>query len=168
MPSRMRLPKICRSSGESRTNGVESWSPLGMVSRAPFVLVGIAGLCIAAAFLAPTVDAQSAIAIDDRGFVDSEARCEAPWEPVAFGRTQFALVAICARGGSHEYRGVRMSDGVVLTAAAVEDDDGVFTVEHGGATYTFSAKELVVTSGDRVLVTEPMVAYVEPRVAAEG
>ncbi|WP_156426669.1 hypothetical protein [Mycobacterium sp. IS-3022] len=138
------------------------------MSRAPFVFVGIAGLCIAAAFLAPTVDAQSTIAIDERGFVDSEARCEAPWQPVAFGRTQFALVAICARDGNHQYRGVRMSDGVTLTAAAVEKDDGVFTVEHDGATYTFSAKELVVAAGDRVLITEPMVAYVEPRVAADG
>ncbi|WP_156425405.1 MULTISPECIES: hypothetical protein [unclassified Mycobacterium] len=138
------------------------------MSRAPFVFVGIAGLCIAAAFLAPTVDAQSAIAIDEHGFVDSEARCEAPWQPVAFGRTQFALVAICTRDGSHQYRGVRMSDGLTLTAAAVEKDDGVFTVEHDGATYTFSAKELVVASGDRVLITEPMVAYVEPRVAADG
>ncbi|OBK75770.1 hypothetical protein A5650_01555 [Mycobacterium sp. 1164985.4] len=139
-----------------------------MVSRAPFVVVGIAGLCLAAAFLAPTVDAQSAIAIDDRGFVDSKARCEAPWQPVAFGRTQFALVAICERGGSHEYRGVRMKDGLVLTAPAIEKTDGVFTAENDGATYTFSAKELVVSADDRVLVTEPMVAYVEPRPAVDG
>lgn len=139
-----------------------------MVSRAPFMIVGIGGLCVVAAFLAPTVDAQSAIAIDARGFVDSEARCEAPWQPAALGRTQFALVAICERGGSYEYRGVRMSDGLVLTAPAVENSDGVFTVENEGATYTFSAKELVVAAEDRVLVTEPMVAYVEPRPAVDG
>ncbi|WP_156425212.1 hypothetical protein [Mycobacterium sp. GA-1285] len=138
------------------------------MSRAPFLVVGIGGLCVAAAFLAPTVDAQSTIAIDAHGFVDSEARCEAPWQPTALGRTQFALVAICKRGGSYEYRGVRMSDGLVLTAPAVENNDGVFTVENEGATYTFSAKELVVTAGDRVLVTEPMVAYVEPRSAVDG
>ncbi|KUI48378.1 hypothetical protein AU198_20595 [Mycobacterium sp. GA-1199] len=139
-----------------------------MVSRAPFLVVGIGGLCVVAAFLAPTVDAQSAIAIDARGFVDSKARCEAPWRPAALGRTQFALVAICERGGNYEYRGVRMSDGLVLTAPAVENSDGVFTVENEGATYTFSAKELVVTAEDRVLVTEPMVAYVEPRPAVDG
>ncbi|MGE2718141.1 hypothetical protein [Mycolicibacterium celeriflavum] len=139
-----------------------------MVSRAPFLIVGIGGLCIVAAFLAPTVDAQSAIAIDDRGFVDSKARCEAPWQPVALGRTQFALVAICKRNGSYEYRGVRMKDGLVLTAPAVEKTDGVYTAENEGATYTFSAKELVVTADDRVLVTEPMVAYVEPRPAVDG
>nr|WP_194946193.1 hypothetical protein [Mycolicibacterium malmesburyense] len=138
------------------------------MSRAPFLIVGIGGLCVVAAFLAPTVDAQSAIAIDDRGFVDSKARCEAPWQPVALGRTQFALVAICKRNGGYEYRGVRMKDGLVLTAPAVEKTDGVYTVENEGATYTFSAKELVVTADDRVLVTEPMVAYVEPRPAVDG
>lgn len=137
-----------------------------MVSRAPFVFVGIAGLCIAAAFLAPTVDAQDAIAIDGRGFVDSEARCEAPAVAVAFGRTETALVAICEKNGGYEYRGVRMRDDALLTAPAVEDGDGgVFTVENDGATYTFSAKELSVSSGERVIHVEPMVAYVEPRVA---
>jgi hypothetical protein len=136
-----------------------------MVSRAPFVYVGIAGLCIAAAFLAPTVDAQSAIAIDDRGFVDSDARCEAPAAAVAFGRTESALVAICQKNGRYEYRGVRMRDEALLTAPAVEDGDGVFTAENEGVTYTFSAKELEVSSGDRVTHAEPMVAYVEPRSA---
>lgn len=138
-----------------------------MVSRAPFVFVGIAGLCIAAAFLAPTVDAQGSIAIDDRGFVDSDARCEAPAVAVAFGRTESALVAICETNGRYEYRGVRMRDQALLTAPAVEDGDAVFTAENEGATYTFSAKELEVSAEDRVIHAEPMVAYVEPRAAAD-
>lgn len=139
-----------------------------MVSRAPFVVVGIAGLCIAAAFLAPTVDAQGTIAIDDRGFVDSEARCEAPAVAVAFGRTETALVAICEKNGRYEYRGIRMRDEALLAAPAVEDGDDVFSAENDGVTYRFSAKELEVSSGNRVIHAEPMVAYVEPRVAADG
>jgi hypothetical protein len=135
-----------------------------MVSKAPFVVVGIAGLTLAAALLAPTVDAQT-IAIDDRGFVDTPARCEAPSSGAAFGRTQFALVAICANNGAYQYRGVRLRDNLSLTAAATETGDGAFKAVSDGVTYTFSAKELVVSSGDHVFVTEPMVAYVRPRPA---
>ncbi|OBI71484.1 hypothetical protein A5663_09040 [Mycobacterium sp. E740] len=140
-----------------------------MVSRAPLLVVGIVVLCIAAALLAPTVDAQgNAIAIDDRGFVDTQARCEAPAATVALGRTESALVAICKESGGYEYRGVRMRDDALLTAKATKTGDGVFTAENDGATYTFSAKELAVSSGERVVHSEPMVAYVEPRPAANG
>lgn len=138
-----------------------------MVSRAPLLFVGIFVLCFAAALLAPTVDAQG-IPIDGRGFVDTQARCEAPAVAVAFGRTQSALVAICEDNGGYEYRGVRMRDDALLTATATEAGDGVFTAENDGATYTFSAKELAVSSAERVVHAEPMVAYVEPGVAAKG
>jgi hypothetical protein len=138
-----------------------------MVFRAPFVIVGVAGLALVAALLAPTVDAQT-LQIDDRGFIDTEARCEAPSSGVAFGRTQYALVAICTENGAYEYRGVRLRDDLSLVAAATETDDGAFRAENDGVTYTFSAKELVVASGDKVLVTEPMVAYVQPRPDADA
>jgi len=139
-----------------------------MVSRAPLVFIGVAGLSLAAALLAPTIDAQpETIGIDDRGFVDTEARCESPSSAVAFGRTQSALVAICAVNGGYVYRGVRLRDDALLTDVATESGDGEFSAENEGVTYKFSAKELVVATGDRVLVTEPMVAYVEPSVAAE-
>lgn len=135
-----------------------------MVSRTPLLFIGVAGLCVAAALLAPTVDAQSGpVAIDDRGFIDTEARCEAPSSGVAFGRTASALVVICKGSDGYEYRGVRLQDDALLAAPAERVGTGVFSARNDGVAYTFSAKELVVAEGDRMLVTEPMVAYVEPR-----
>lgn len=136
-----------------------------MVSRAPLVAV----LAVAAGMSMPTAAAQSdPIGTDDRGFIDTEARCEQSTVAVAFGRTQRSLVAICVQDGAYEYRGVRLRDDALLTADALAIGDGRFTAENDGVTYTFSAKELVITQGDRVVRNEPMVAYVEPRLAAEG
>ncbi|SEH92031.1 hypothetical protein SAMN04489835_5709 [Mycolicibacterium rutilum] len=135
-----------------------------MVSRAALLFIGVTGLCVVAALLAPTVDAQGgAVAIDGRGFVGTEARCETASSGVAFGRTASALVVICKTGDGYQYRGVRLRDDALLTLAADRTGAGVFNAENDGVAYTFSAKELVVAEGDRVLVTEPMVAYVEPR-----
>jgi hypothetical protein len=121
-----------------------------------------------AATLSPTAAAQPEfLATDDRGFIDTAARCEDPATAVAFGRTQGSLVAICLSDGQYEYRGVRLSDDALLTGAATETDDGGFSTENGGVTYTFTAKELVVSAGWRTIRTEPMVAYVEPRSATE-
>jgi hypothetical protein len=136
-----------------------------MVSRAPAALVLAAAAGIS---LAPGAGAQpESLGTDDRGFIDTAARCEQPTFAVAFGRTQRSLVAICVQDGAYEYRGVRLRDEAFLTADAVAIGDGRFSAENGGVTYTFSAKELVVTVGDRVVRSEPMVAYVEPRLAAE-
>jgi hypothetical protein len=138
-----------------------------MVSTAPAVLVlgAAVGMSLAAISLMPVVGAQpAAFAIDDRGFIDTAARCEEPSIAVAFGRTQQALVAICRNGpGVYEYRGVRLSDDALLTLAAGTNADGQFVAANDGVTYTFSAKELVVTSHEEVIHREPMVAYVEPR-----
>lgn len=139
-----------------------------MVSMAPAALLlgAAASVCLVTV---PTVGAQpESIATDDRGFIDTAARCEEPSIAVAFGRTQRSLVAICVDGGEYKYRGVRLRDDALLEAAAVETADGEFSAETDGVTYTFSAKELLITSGDRVIRAEPMVAYVEPRLAAEG
>jgi hypothetical protein len=136
-----------------------------MVSMAPAVLIigAAASVGLATTFSMPTAGAQpESIATDDRGFIDTAARCEEPTSAVAFGRTQHALIAICLDAGQYEYRGVRLSDNALLTDAALVTGDGEFSAENGGVTYTFSAKELLVTSGDRVIHTEPMVAYVEP------
>jgi hypothetical protein len=84
---------------------------------------------------------------------------------VAFGRTQRSLVAICEEGpGQYDYRGVRLSDNASLTATATDAGDGEFRAKSGRATYTFSAKELVIALG-WWLRSEPMVAYVEPSLA---
>ena len=104
---------------------------------------------------------------DDRGFIGTAARCDEPAFAVAFGRTQQSLVAICVEGpGRYEYRGVRLSDNASLTTTAIDAGGGEFRARSGRATYTFSAKELVITLG-WWLRTEPMVAYVEPRLATE-
>jgi hypothetical protein len=136
-----------------------------MVSMAPAVLLlgAAAGVSLATTFAMPTVGAQpGSIATDDRGFIGTAARCEEPTSAVAFGRTQHALIAICVDAGQYEYRGVRLSDNALLTDTAVVTGEGEFSAENGGVTYTFSAKELLVTSGDRTIYTGPMVAYVEP------
>ncbi len=136
-----------------------------MVSRAALLFIGVTGLCVVAALLAPTVDAQGgAVAIDGRGIRRHRSPLRDRVIRVAFGRTASALVVICKTGDGYQYRGVRLRDDALLTLAADRTGAGVFNAENDGVAYTFSAKELVVAEGgDRVLVTEPMVAYVEPR-----
>jgi hypothetical protein len=153
--------------------GAATWSPWSMVSRTFFVVIGIVGLVVVAALLAPMIDAQTELSTDDRGFVGTEARCESPSVAVAFGRTQRSLVAICVEDGAYEYRGVRIRDDALLTAPAKAVGDGVFTAANEETTYRFSAKDLRVIvkdpdGDDKVIRVEPMVAYVEPRLAAEG
>ncbi|HEX2214074.1 MAG TPA: hypothetical protein VHH12_11645 [Mycobacterium sp.] len=130
-----------------------------MSFRVPMGLVATAA--VTATLTAPLSGAQPGpAATDERGFVATDARCDGP--AVAFGRTQYALVAICGQRGAYEYRGVRLDDDALLAIAAVESTDGVFTARNDDVTYTFSAKELAVTSGEKVLRADPMVIYVEP------
>ncbi|WP_347687881.1 hypothetical protein [Mycobacterium sp. B14F4] len=133
------------------------------MSRTASVFVGCAAV---STLLAPAAGAQPG-SIDDRGFVDTAARCDTPTASVAFGRTEFALIAICRDSGRYEYRGVRLSDNALLSATAVETANGVFTVDNDAVTYTFSAKELAVSENGELVRADPMVAYVEPRRAAE-
>ena len=106
---------------------------------------------------------------DERGFIDTAARCDKWQSAVAVGRTEQSLIAICANGsGQYQYRGVRVNDNSVLDVPAESTEDGQFVAENGPFTYTFSAKELVIDKGWFVLRTEPMVAFVEPRRAAGG
>jgi hypothetical protein len=135
-----------------------------MVSKPPLVFAGCAAV---STLLAPAAGAQTG-SIDDRGFVGTAARCDAPAASVAFGRTEYAFVAICRETGRYEYRGVRLSDNAVLSATAVETANGVFTVENDAVTYTFSAKELALSENGELVRADPMVAYVEPsRTAGE-
>ena len=53
--------------------------------------------------------------VDNRGFVDSRARCDETQTAVAIGRTPGSLVVICWDGrGRYDYLGVRLSDDAVL------------------------------------------------------
>lgn len=133
-----------------------------MMSRSPLVFVGCAAV---STLLAPAATAQPG-AIDDRGFVDTAARCDGSSASVAFGRTEYAVIAICRESGGYEYRGVRLSDNALLSATAVETANGVFTVDNGAVTYTFSAKELAVSENGETVRADPMVAYIEPRRSA--
>ncbi len=107
-----------------------------------------------------------ALQTDDRGFVNSEVRCEAPQAAVAFGRTEHSLVAICVDRDSHyEYRGARLGDYAVLTVVAEPTVPGEFFAQKDGATYTVTAKELVIKS-DEFVRTEPMLQFGAPPLLA--
>jgi hypothetical protein len=103
---------------------------------------------------------------DDRGFIDSEVRCEAPQAAVAFGRTEHSLVAICVdRDGHYEYRGARLGDHAVLTVVAEPTVPGEFFAQKDGATYTVTAKELVIKA-DEFERSEPMLQFGAPPLLA--
>jgi hypothetical protein len=132
-------------------------------AAAASVLAGVIGLL-------PTASAQpESFSTDDRGFINTAARCEKPKFAVAIGRTDQSLVAICVDGrGHYEYHGMRLKDRSVLTVPAKAMADGKFIVENAGFIYTFSPKELVIAQGPRVIRKEAMVAYVEPRMASQA
>ena len=114
----------------------------------------------------PTVGAQPSYPTDDRGFVDSEVRCEAPQSAVAFGRTAQSLVAICVdTSGHYQYRGARLGDNAVLTVVAEPTVPGEFFAQKDGATYTVTAKELVIKS-DEWVRTEPVLQFGAPPLMA--
>jgi hypothetical protein len=112
----------------------------------------------------PTAPAPApAIAMDNRGFVNSKARCEGTQSAVAIGRTKRSLVVVCkSPNGTYEYNGVRLSDGAVLTLKDVSVTPSGFEARNDGATYAVSSKELVATSGDAILARDAMVEYRVP------
>lgn len=124
---------------------------------AAFVFVGaLAGL----ASVLPTAAADPAVATDDRGFVDSTARCAAPDTAVVFGRTASSRVAICKDpSGQYEYRGVRVSDGAKLVASAKPNGSGGFVAEQDGISYTVTSNALIISSGRQEIRQEPMVDF---------
>jgi hypothetical protein len=131
---------------------------------APWVVAASVGL---ATVLAPTVAAQpEQPATDDRGFTDSEVRCDAPQTAVAFARTEQSLVAICVDpSGRYEYRGARLGDDAVLIVVAEPTVPGEFFAQKDGATYTVTAKELVIRS-DEWVRTEPVLQFGSPPLLA--
>jgi hypothetical protein len=103
---------------------------------------------------------------DDRGFIGSKVRCQAPHAAVAFGRTAQSLVAICVdRDGHYEYRGARLGEDAVLTVVAEPTVPGEFFAQKDGVTYTVTAKELVIKS-DAFVRTEPMLQFGAPPLLA--
>jgi hypothetical protein len=101
---------------------------------------------------------------DDRGFIDSSARCGASQPAYAIGRTKGSLVVICGqRTGQFEYLGVRLSDAAVLRTYAHTNSTRTFLAQKAGVLYAVSSAELKVTSGDIVIKREPMIEYREVR-----
>ena len=125
-------------------------------------LVAAAAVC-AALLVAGAPQATAAPATDDRGYVDSTARCSAPDSAAAFGRTASSRVAICVDpDGGYEYRGVRVRDGAKLVTSAEPSGDGGFVAENDGVTYSVTASSLVVAVGERVIRDEPMIDFQKP------
>lgn len=135
---------------------------------APAVLLLGAAAGVATTFLMPTVGAQPSFPTDDRGFIDSEVRCEAPRSAVAFGRTAQSLVAICVEpDGRYEYRGARLGDDAVLIVVAEPTVPGEFFAQKDGVTYTVTAKELVIET-DEWVRAEPVLQFgTSPLLAVE-
>lgn len=93
---------------------------------------------------------------DAAGYLNSTARCDAPATMVLFGATAESRIAICKLAdGTFQYRGVRVSDGAKLTAAATESTNG-YIAASDGIEYLVTAKSLVVSKGNDVLREEPM------------
>jgi hypothetical protein len=139
-----------------------------MVSATPAVLLlgAVASVSLATMLMSPTVAAQPSYPTDDRGFIDSEVRCEAPQSAVAFGRTEQSLVAICLDpNGHYEYRGARLGDDAVLTVVAEPTVPGEFFAQKDGVTYTVTAKQLVIKS-DEYVRTEPVLQFGAPPLLA--
>ena len=121
-----------------------------------------AELPIASPAQSPVNARPAPFASDDRGFIDSAARCGGAAPAHAIGRTQGSLVVICGSDpGQYEYLGVRLSDAAVLRTHAQTDSTRSFLAQKSGVVYAVSPTELRVTSGDTVIKREPMIEYRE-------
>ena len=141
-----------------------------LLTHAIILCVVATATCSSVIGLLPVAGAQpESFSTDDRGFINTAARCEKPKFAVAIGRTDQSLVAICVDGrGHYEYHGMRLKDRSVLTVPAKATADGKFIVDNAGFTYVFSPKELLIAQGPHVIRKEAMVAYVEPRMASQA
>ena len=105
---------------------------------------------------------------DDRGFINSYARCDGSPPATAIGRTAKSLVVIChARNGGYVYKGIRLSQGTGVTIGTVTADAAGFVARGEGVNYAVTSTALVITSGDRLLAREPMLEYRTPPTQAE-
>ena len=111
----------------------------------------------------PPVAAPDPFAVDDKGFVNSGARCDGTQTAVAIGRTSGSLVVICGdRSGRYGYLGLRLSDDAVLKTSARSTSTHGFIAQNASVTYSISPAELRVTVGGAVIKQEPMIDYRGP------
>lgn len=117
----------------------------------------------AGAPLPPPVAAPDRFAVDDMGFVNSDARCGGTQTAIAIGRTPGSLVVICGdRDGRYGYLGLRLSDDAVLKTSARTTPTHEFVAQNESVTYSISPAELRVTVGGAVIKQEPMIDYRGP------
>lgn len=97
---------------------------------------------------------------DERGYLDSAARCDDGQTLMMFGRTSRSLVAVCVGPDAQlEYRGVRLSDQAGLTMAATRAADGAIVATNDAVTYSISPQVLLVSEDDTVLYRDPWLEY---------
>ena len=137
-----------------------------MSNRTLFLLGAVAACSTVAVIALPS--ALAAPSTDASGYVDSTARCAAPYEAVVFGSTATSRVAICKTPkGSYEYRGVRLRDGAKLIKMATKSGDK-FTVYNEGFTYTLTEESLILAEGSRVIRDEAMLDFHEASPSGPG
>ena len=97
---------------------------------------------------------------DDRGYLNSAARCDDGQTVLMFGRTSRSLVAVCVGpDGQLEYRGVRLNDEAGLTMAASRSADGAIVATNDDVTYSITPQTLLVSEGDTVLYRDEWSEY---------
>ena len=102
----------------------------------------------------------AALTMDDHGFVDSAARCDARQHAVAIARTTRSAMVICREAdGTYEYTGTRLHDGAFLRLDDVRVIPAGFEARNDGTTYRLSATELVVITGEDLLSRDAIVEY---------
>ena len=105
---------------------------------------------------------------DTGGYLESTARCTAPDTAVLFGTTKTARVAICKTASGYEYRGVRVSDGAKLVAAAKQTSSDSYAVENDGVKYTITPTALSVTANGDTYRTETWTDFHGTKAAASS
>ena len=101
---------------------------------------------------------------DTAGYLDSTARCDAPDTAVLFGTTKTSRIAICkTETGAYQYRGVRVSDGAKLIAAAKQTSTDTYVIDNDGVTYTVTPTALSVTSNGNTFRTETWTDFHGPQ-----
>lgn len=97
---------------------------------------------------------------DDRGYMDSAARCDDGQTLLMFGRTSRSMVAVCVGpDGQLEYRGVRLNDDAGLTMSATRSTDGSIVATNDNVTYAITPQTLLVSEDDTVLYRDPWLEY---------